>query len=118
MPGQRGLLRRLLTDYSMVDLSKLKDRKRKRLGSPPGIEHAGENLAAPEHAPAAPNVDVKKKRPKRKTGRTEAFATRISPEFHRRLRLLAAEDNLKIVELLEKALEAYEERRKTSSKKS
>ena len=100
----------------MADLSKLKGRTRRRLGTPPGEDRAGENLSAPEHAPAAPNVDVKKKRPKRKTGRTEAFATRVSPEFHRRLRLLAAEDNLKLVELLERALTAYEERRKTKSK--
>jgi hypothetical protein len=96
----------------MVDLSKLKNRQRKRLGNPPGIEQAGENLSAPEHAPAAP-VDTKKERPKRRTGRTEPFATRVSPEFHRRLKLLAAEDNLKLVELLERALTAYEESRKS-----
>lgn len=98
----------------MADLSELKKRKRRRLGTPPGEEHVGENLSAPEHAPAAPTiVESKKERPKRRTGRTQAFATRVSPEFHRRLRLLAAEDNLKLVELLEKALDAYEASRKS-----
>lgn len=97
----------------MADLSGLKNKKRKRLGTPPNIEKAGENLSAPEHAPAAPGVaESKKERPKRRTGRTEPFATRVSPEFHRRLKLLAAQDNLKMVELLEKALDAYEAGRK------
>ena len=98
----------------MADLSQLKNKKRKRLGTPPGIERAGENLSAPEHAPAAPVVpEPKKERPRRRTGRTEPFATRVSPEFHRRLRLLAAQDNLKMVEVLEKALDAYEASRET-----
>lgn len=84
------------------------------MGTPPGIERAGENLSAPEHAPAAPTItDTKKERPKRRTGRTEPFATRVTPEFHQRLKLLAAQDDLKIVELLEKALDAYEAGRKT-----
>jgi hypothetical protein len=97
----------------MVDLSQLKNKKRKRLGTPPGMEKAGENLSAPEHAPATPATgESKKARLKRRTGRTEPFATRVSPEFHRRLRLLAAQDNLKLVELLEKAIDAYEATRK------
>jgi hypothetical protein len=93
----------------MADLSRLKHRK--RLGAPPSIERAGENLTAPEHGPAAP-THVTSNRPKRKTGRTEPFATRVSPEFHRRLKIIAAEDNLKLVEVLEKALDAYEANRK------
>ncbi len=95
----------------MADLSKLKKKKHNRLRKPPTIEEAGENLTAPEHAPASDisSPTSKKIRPKRKTGRTEPFATRVSPEFLKRLKLLAVEDDLKMVEVLEKALEAYEE---------
>ncbi len=97
----------------MSDLAKLKNKKPNRLRKPPAIEEAGENLTAPEHAPAISDTDKTNKnpRPKRKTGRTEPFATRVSPEFLKKLKLLAVTDDLKMVEVLEKALEAYEETR-------
>lgn len=44
----------------------------------------------------------------RKTGRTEQFATRVSPEFHNRLKEIAKRDSLMLVEVLERAVEAYE----------
>ena len=44
----------------------------------------------------------------RRTNRTLPFATRVSPEFNNRLRDIAERDDLKLVELLERALDAYE----------
>jgi hypothetical protein len=99
----------------MADLSQLKKKKHpRRLGAPPSVKEAGENLTAPEHAPATQksSEETRKKRPKRRTGRTEPFATRVSPDFIKRLGLIAARDGLKKVEVLEKALEAYEKERK------
>jgi hypothetical protein len=100
----------------MADLSKLK--KRSRLGEPPAITAAGDNLSAPETAPAAETTTVmayepkdKLPRPARKTGRTEAFGTRVSAEFLNDFKRIAFEDNLKFVELLERSLEAYKAQR-------
>jgi len=49
----------------------------------------------------------------RRTGRTLQFATRVSPEFDQRLREIAERDRLLLVEVLERALDAYE--RQTAS---
>ena len=99
----------------MADLSKLK--KRNRFGEPPPSEEAGDNLSAPEIAPAAPVVEAeestgKVERPARRTGRTEAFGTRVSPDFLKDFKRIAFEDDLKFVELLELSLEAYKAQRK------
>ncbi|QTR55447.1 hypothetical protein [Thiothrix unzii] len=99
----------------MADLSKLK--KRNRFGDPPQVEAAGDNLSAPEVAPIAlaviPNeATVKLSRPARKTGRTEAFGTRVSGDFLKEFKRIAFEDDLKFVELLELSLEAYKIQRK------
>lgn len=99
----------------MADLSKLK--KRNRFGDPPPAEEAGDNLSAPEIAPAAPVVEAeeipgKVERPARRTGRTEAFGTRVSPDFLKDFKRIAFEDDLKFVELLELSLEAYKSQRK------
>lgn len=48
------------------------------------------------------------RRPNRATGRTEQFATRVTPAFKEKVRDLTYRDRLKIVELLELALDAYE----------
>ena len=45
----------------------------------------------------------------RKTGRTLQFATRVSWEFDDKLRRIAQRDGLKLVEVLEKSLDAYEQ---------
>ena len=108
----------------MADLTKLK--RRNTLGAPPSPEEASRNLDAPEIAPThlraittvppagAPQgfegrgrIDG---RSLRKTGRTVQFATRVSMEFDDRLRRLAQRDGLKLCEVLERALEAYEAR--------
>jgi hypothetical protein len=86
----------------MADLSKF---KKKNLGTPPPLSDAGDNLSAPEIAPLDDYVDG---RTMRKTGRTEQLATRVTSEFHKKVKMLAARDELKIVELLEKSIDLYE----------
>ena len=48
----------------------------------------------------------------RRTHRTVQFATRVSPEFDTRIRQIAMRDQLLLVEILERALDAYEAVRK------
>lgn len=65
---------------------------------------------------AAPRTSAKRGglidgRTLRRTGRTVAFATRVSESFHQRLRRAAERDRLLIVEVLERALDAYERQR-------
>jgi hypothetical protein len=67
---------------------------RRNLPPPPTEAEAPANLAAPETAP----VDG---RSARATGRTEQFATRLRPEFHRELKVFAAKHGLKLAEVLE-----------------
>jgi hypothetical protein len=112
----------------MTDLTKLK--RRSSLGEPPAPAEASANLGAPETAPppapermsprrisvvrpaarggqGAPRRDG---RSARRSGRTLQFATRVSPEFDDRLRSIAERDGKLLVEVLEDALDAYEER--------
>ncbi len=102
----------------MADVAKLK--KAGRLGAPPSVTEASTNLTAPEVAPAAPvasaapAAEYKRRdgRTARKTNRTLPFATRVSQEFDERLRAIAERDNLLLVEVLERGLDAYEARKK------
>ena len=109
----------------MADLSKL---KRGTLGAPPPMDEASPNLQAPEVAPSpvpspasaapepepAPAPHIEPPRPRRdgrsarRTHRTLPFATRVSPEFDNRVRDIAERDNLMLVEVLERAVDAYE----------
>lgn len=107
----------------MVDVSKLKKRTG-RLGNPPGPDEVATSLNAPEVAPAAPvpapapsealtadkveDVYVRRDgRSARKTNRTLAFATRVTPEFDKEIRDIADREGLKLVEVLENAVAAY-----------
>ena len=74
--------------------------KRKGLGKAP--QEISSNLQAPEFTP----------RDNRFTGRTKQLGLRVKPEFLKRLKELALEEDVFIVEILEKALEAYENQRK------
>ena len=65
-------------------------------------EEIKNNLVQPEI------FDNQDGRSKKKTGRTHQLATRVTFEFYRRVRMIASRDNLKIVELLEKAIDVYE----------
>ena len=61
-------------------------------------------IAQPRNIPPEAGVD-------RRTGRTVQFATRVSPEFHDRIRQIARYRGLLLVEVLERALEALESSR-------
>jgi len=50
------------------------------------------------------------KRTLRKTGRTEQFATRVSKEWLKKIKEIARKENLKLVEVLERLLDCYEEK--------
>lgn len=64
----------------MANLGKPPTKKKKRFGAPPPVEEASDTLVAPETAPATqPAAGAKKARAK--TGRVEAFNTRVSAEF-------------------------------------
>lgn len=93
----------------MSNFYKLKKRKT-RLPAPPALEQAGNNLDHSDIAPAPDNhqVDLVDRRSLKKTGRTESFATRVTPDFLKKVKQIAARDGLKIVELLEKAVDLYE----------
>ena len=112
----------------MADVSKLKARR--TLGTPPPPTEASTNLNRPE----APNEQRDEigdlpsllqparttggsridGRSMRRTNRVVQFATRVTPEFDRRVRMIAMEEGLLIVEVLEKAIQAYEIQRQAS----
>ena len=101
----------------MADLSKFK--KGRGLGAPPSLSEASPNLAAPEVAPTpTPIGEVKAPARKidgrtlRKTNRTVAFATRVTEDFDNRVREIAEANGLRIVEVLEAALDAYDRENK------
>jgi hypothetical protein len=97
----------------MSDFKKLKDKKRKtRLPVPPTLDLAGNNLDAPETTPAAPAAESVYGSSLRKTDRIVPFGTRVTEEFKKKFNQVAARDGLKKVELLEMALNAYEEKQK------
>jgi len=97
----------------MADVSKLKKiGKYNSLGTPPTADEASKNLETPElvlgNTQKSGPVIRRDARTLRRTNRTLPFATRVSPEFDCRLRDIAERDGLKLVEVLEKALDAYE----------
>jgi hypothetical protein len=80
--------------------SQSRTKKQKKWEAPP-LE-ASENLTSL-------NID---KRSLTKTGRTHQLGTRVRKEFLEKLKSIAYEERLKYVEVLERALECYEEQRK------
>lgn len=119
----------------MANASKLKTKRvRGGLGTPPGPDEVATSLNAPEIAPVAstvePNASQTETAPQqpespqkdtevytrrdgrsaRKTNRTLAFATRVTPAFDQEIRDIADREGLKLVEVLEKAVEAYKEK--------
>jgi len=74
--------------------------KRKGLGNAP--QEASQNIQAPELAP----------RDNRFTGRNKQLGLRVKPEFTKKLKTIAAEEDCLLIEVLEKALECYEKHRK------
>jgi len=70
---------------------------------PPAVSGAGQGLHRYDGRSA------------RRTGRTVQFATRVSPEFDDRVRAIAEEERILLVEVLERALDAYEAVRRDRS---
>lgn len=79
--------------------------KRKGLGQAP--QEASENIKSPELAP----------RDNRFTGRTKQLGLRVKPEFLKKLKRTALEEDCFIVEVLERALESYEKQKQTQTTK-
>lgn len=128
----------------MADASKLKSIRRQGLGAPPSPEEARDDLSlavGPEQTPqqvvaahqyevaSSPATEPPPRSPDaplyasridgrtlRRSGRTVQFATRVSPEFDDRLRRIAMRDGLLLVEVLERALDAYEGSDKTAAR--
>jgi len=76
-------------------------------------------LAQPGRDPCCEALDARAPeagygRTMRRSGRTVQFATRVSPEFDDRVRQIALRDGMLLVEVLENALDAYEQSRKRS----
>ena len=111
----------------MADVSRLKQRR--TLGAPPPPTEASANLDQPETAPSALSIDGDTKarsvdpqldrtrpasydrpdgRSLRRSNRVIQFATRVTPDFDQRIRTIAMREGLLIVEVLERALDAYE----------
>ena len=71
--------------------------------------------AAAPAVPSSPTPAVRLDgRSLRRSGRTMTFATKVTPEFDTRLREIAQRDGLLFVEVLERALDAYEKTRPTN----
>lgn len=77
--------------------------KRKGLGNAP--QEVSQNIQAPELAP----------RDNRFTGRNKQLGLRVKPEFTKKLKTIAAEEECLLIEVLEKALECYEKHRKSKT---
>lgn len=95
----------------------VKKAKANRFGVAPTPDEAGNNLEQPEHAPAAPGGSSPTKRAKalekqKAPLRNSAFGFRVTAEFKREFSVVAAEDDLKHVELLERAFDLYKQQRK------
>ena len=88
----------------MADFKKL----RRNLPAPPTAAEAPANLAAPETAPTDG-------RSARSTGRTKQLATRVREEFHEELKVFAAKNRLKLVEVLEQGHDALKASKKYRS---
>jgi hypothetical protein len=79
--------------------------KKNKLGTPPSVEDIKGNINQPEVAP----IDGRNK----KTGRTYQLSTRVHPDFYFKLREIAARDRLKMVQVLEEAMELYEQKKQS-----
>jgi len=84
----------------MNDWKKLKKRK---LEAPPLLAEVQSNLQTPEVIGWKTD-----KRTLRKTGRTEQFATRVRKDWLEKVRNIAAQQEIKLVEVLERMLEEWE----------
>lgn len=90
----------------MANFASLK-KKRNSLGGakPPELDEAGKNLESPEVAP----ISVESTPGARtRSNRTESLTLKLSPEFKKRLKTHAFEQECYIVDFLEKVVESWE----------
>ena len=118
----------------MADASKLKGLRQSKLGVPPSSDEARTDLALEPPPTALASDEISSatrasRRPEmpspyanrmdgrtmRRSGRTVQFATRVSPDFDERIRRIAMRDGMLLVEVLERALEAYEASQKNAA---
>jgi hypothetical protein len=83
-------------------MAQFKPRQGPKLPDPPALDVAPQNLRAPELAPP----ELVDGRSLRATGRTKQLATRVREEFYDELKMYAAENRLKLVEVLEQGFRA------------
>lgn len=89
----------------MADFGSL--RKKNRLGVPPQKGEIKNNLQLPEtHDESQVLLDG---RSKRRTGRTHQLATRVRFDFYKKVKQIALDEDITIAELLEKAVEKYQD---------
>ena len=88
-------------------MAQFKPRQGPKLPAPPALDVAPQNLRAPEIAPGVA-LDG---RSLRATGRTKQLATRVREEFYNDLKLYAAKNHLKIVEVLEQGFKLLTEKK-------
>lgn len=90
----------------MANASKLK--RKSSLGKPPPVEEASSNFLAPETAPApASTMRAVDGRSRRRTNRTMQLNLKVTPECDALLREIADREGLLLAEVLEKALDFY-----------
>lgn len=92
----------------MADLSKIKQtsKSKNRFGDLPSPDEKSTTLEAPENAPA--KLAKPERKARAKTNRTKRWGTTVAPDFPKRIKRLCAELELSQVELLERWLEAEE----------
>jgi hypothetical protein len=89
----------------VADFSTLK--KKSKFGPPPSANDVRDNLALPESHENEQN-NLIDGRSLRKTGRTHQLATRVTYDFYREVKQLSLDENIKIAELLERAIRLYQ----------
>lgn len=89
----------------MADFSTLK--KKSKFGPPPCVEDVKDNLDLPE-SHVNEHSQLLDGRSLRKTGRTHQLATRVTYDFYREVKQLSLDENIKIAELLERAIRLYQ----------
>jgi len=99
----------------MADPTGLGKPKKLLRRAPPADEVSGNIFPPPipEPAPDVPPARIVDGRSLRRTGRTVMFGTRVTPEFDNQLRRIAMEQGLTLVEVLERALNLYQQQQAT-----
>lgn len=98
----------------MVNANKLKSFKN-TLGQAPSETEASRNIFEPE-AIVENKVRSLDGRRLRNSRRTVQLGTRVTPEFSEKIKRIADEDDMLIIEVLERALNYYEKVRSKSHK--